>query len=146
MRKLILAALFLSGITAMAQDHNRKEGRGHIADFTPEQMATLQTKRMTLALDLTSDQQSKIQDMFTKNAAERKAKMEAHKARKEKGETLTDDEKFELENNRLDKAIALKEEMKSILNDQQYDKWAKMGEKKGNHKRGNYRKIRTKKK
>ena len=146
MRKLILASLFLSGITAMAQDHNRKEGRGYMADLSPEQMATLHTKRMTLALDLTEEQQSKIQDMFTKNAAERKAKMEAHKAKKEKGETLTDDEKFELENNRLDKAIAHKEEMKSVLNDEQYDKWVKMREKRGMHKKGKYRKTRAEKK
>ena len=146
MRKLILVALFLTGITAMAQDHGRKEGRGHMANLSPEQMATLRTKRMTLALDLTEEQQSKIQDMFTKNAAERKAKMEAHKVRKEKGETLTEDEKFELENSRLDKAIAQKEEMKSVLNDEQYDKWVKMLEKRGKHKRGKYRKTRAEKK
>ncbi|UWX54379.1 hypothetical protein NYZ99_15765 [Maribacter litopenaei] len=142
MKKVIMTAILLIGISAMAQDHNRKEGRGnrHMKDLTPEQMATLQTKRMTLALDLTEDQQSKIQALFTKNAAERKAKMEAHKARKESGETLTDDEKFALRNERLDQQIAQKEEMKSILDDTQYSKWEKMRQKRGKHRKGKDRK------
>lgn len=140
MRKLVLAALFLIGITAIAQEENRKKGRRHMANLTPEQMATLQTKRMTLALDLTEDQQSKIKAMFVKSAKERKAKMESHKAKKESGETLSDAEKFALQNERLDRQIAHKEEMKSILDDTQYTKWEKMREKMGKHKRGKDRK------
>lgn len=146
MRKLVLAALLLIGFSAMAQQQNREEGRRHLADFTPEQMATLQTKRMTLALDLTADQQSKIKEVFTKNAEERKAKMEGYKARKESGETLTDDEKFAMQNERLDRQIAHKEEMKAILDNAQYAKWEKMREKRGKHKKGKYRKKRAEKK
>lgn len=136
MRKLILAALLLIGITAMAQEKNRKEGRRHMTDFTPEQMATLQTKRMTLALDLTANQQSKLQEMFTKNATERKAMMEAHKARRESGESLSDEEKFAIQNERLDNQIAHKEEMKAILDDAQYTKWQKMRAKRAKHIKG----------
>ncbi|RRQ50695.1 hypothetical protein DZC72_09240 [Maribacter algicola] len=146
MRKVVLAALLLVGITAMAQEQNRKEGRRHMADLTPQQMATLQTKRMTLALDLTEDQQSKLQEMFAKNAAERKAKMEAHKARRESGESLSDDEKFALQNERLDNQIAHKEEMKAILDDAQYAKWEKIRAKRGKHAKGKDRKYRAEKK
>lgn len=146
MRKVVLAALLLVGITAMAQEQNRKEGRRQMADLTPEQMATLQTKRMTLALDLTEDQQSKIQEMFAKNAAERKAKMESYKASKERWETLSDDEKFALQNERLDKQIAHKEEMKSILNNEQYDKWENMRHKRGKHRKGQDRNHKSEKK
>lgn len=124
----------------MAQDHSRKEGRKHMQDLNPEQMATLQSKRMTLALDLTEAQQSKIKEMFAKNAEARKASMEEHKARKENGTTLTDDEKFALKNQRLDKQIAHKKEMKSILNDEQYAKWERMNHRKGMHKKGKHRK------
>ena len=145
MRKLVLAVLLLIGITAMAQEKNRKEGRRYMADFTPEQMATLQTKRMTLALGLTADQQSKIQAMFTKNAVERKAKMEAHKARRESGESLSDDEKFVLQNERLDTQIAHKEEMKAILDDAQYTKWEKMRAKRGKNAKGKDRQHRAEK-
>jgi hypothetical protein len=145
MRKLVLVALLFIGITAMAQEKNRKEGRRHMADFTPEQMATLQTKRMTLALDLTADQQSKLQEMFTKNVVERKAKMEAHKARRESGESLSDDEKFALQNERLDNQIAHKEEMKAILDDAQYAKWEKMRAKRGKHAKGKDRRLRAEK-
>lgn len=138
MRKLILAALFLTGITAMAQDHNRKEGRRQMQDLNPEQLATLQSKRMTLALDLTEGQQSKIKEMFAKNAEARKASMEEHKARKENGKELSDDEKFALKNERLDMQIAHKKEMKSILNDEQYAKWEKMNHRKGMHSKGKH--------
>ncbi|MDC6405160.1 MULTISPECIES: hypothetical protein [Maribacter] len=146
MRKLVLVALLLMGITAMAQEKNRKEGRRQMGDFTPEQMATLQTKRMTLALDLTADQQSKLQEMFTKNAAERKAKMEAHKARRESWESLSDDEKFALQNERLDNQIAHKKEMKAILDDTQYAKWEKMRAKRGKNAKGKERQHRAQKK
>ena len=146
MRKLVLVALLLIGFTARAQQQNREEGRRHMANLSPEQMATLQTKRMTLALDLTADQQSKIQEMFAKNAAERKSKMEDLKARKESGETLSDDEKFDMKNERLDNQIAHKEEMKTILDDAQYAKWEKMHAKRGKHKKGKARKHRSEKK
>lgn len=140
MRKLILVALLLSGITALAQDQDRKERREHMQNLSPEQMATLQTKRMTLALDLTDAQQSKVKNLFVKNAEERKAKMDAYKSKKESGAKLTDDEKFAMQNERLDKEIAHKKEMKSILNDEQYTKWKKMRHRKGMHKKGMHKK------
>ena len=134
MRKLILIALALVTIQVTAQDEQkelRKEGRKERAhkfqDFTPEEVAALHTKQMTLDLDLTEAQQRNIQKINLENAKARKAKMEAHKAKKEKGtsEKPTKEERLQRMNERLDHQIATKKKMKSVLNEVQYEKWSK---------------------
>jgi hypothetical protein len=82
MKKIVLAALLLTEIMATTQEREMK-------DVTPEQMATLQTKKMTLAIYLNETQQTKMKALFTANTEKRKAKMEEHKARKESGEKPT---------------------------------------------------------
>lgn len=127
MKKIIMAILVMAGISATAQDHNMKGKRGDMKDLTPVQIATLQTKKMTLALDLNESQQAKIKTILTEDATTRKAKMEERKANKEDGKkVLTADEKYAMQNERLDHQIARKEQMKSILNTDQYEKWVKM--------------------
>ena len=62
MKKIFITLLLLVGITAIAQRPEEKKGKERhkmMHDFTPEQVATLHTKKMTLALDLTTAQQSK---------------------------------------------------------------------------------------
>ncbi|SIQ93885.1 lysozyme family protein [Maribacter ulvicola] len=131
MKKLVMAILVMAGITATAQDHGRNEKRGDMRNLTSEQVATIQTKKMTLALDLNKSQQAKVKTILTEEAAVRKAKMEERIAHKKEGKkVLTADEKYAMQNARLDHQIARKEQMKSILNDEQFEKWEKM-----NHKR-----------
>ncbi|APQ16698.1 hypothetical protein [Maribacter hydrothermalis] len=128
MKKLIMAILIMAGISATAQDHTRKGNRGDMGDLTPEQVATLQTKKMTLALDLNESQQAKIKTILTEDAKARKSKMDARKIKKEEGEKKwSADEKYAMQNERLDHQIARKKEMKSILNQEQFEKWEKMG-------------------
>jgi hypothetical protein len=138
MKKLLMAILIMAGISAMAQDHNRKGNRDEMRDLTPEQVATLQTKKMTLALDLNESQQAKIKTILTEDAKARKSKMDARKLKKEEGEKkLSADEKYAMQNERLDHQIARKKEIKSILNQEQFEKWEKMGKrmKKSHHKK-----------
>jgi hypothetical protein len=127
MKKILMAILVMATISVTAQDHNMKGKRGNMKDLSPEQAATLQTKKMTLALDLNESQQSKIKTILNEDATARKAKMEERKANKEDGKkVLTADEKYAMQNERLDHQIARKEQMKSILNTDQYEKWVKM--------------------
>ncbi|WP_281541082.1 hypothetical protein [Maribacter aestuarii] len=133
MKKLVMIAFLLSGMMAMAQKEETKDRRHSMNDLSPEQIATLQTKKMTLALDLNEAQQAKMKSLFASNAAERKTKMEAHKARKESGEKMTSEERYSIQNERLDHQIALKKEMKALLNDDQYAKWEKMQHRRGKH-------------
>lgn len=140
MKKIIIATILLIGCIAMAQTNTSKErgARNGMKDLTAEQMATLQTKKMTLALDLTQVQQDQIKAIQLENAKSRKSKMEEHKAQKESGEKTkrTSEERYAMSNARLDAKIAQKEEMKSILSDTQYDKWEKMQNRKGKHRKG----------
>ncbi|MDF4203965.1 hypothetical protein PXD56_13410 [Maribacter sp. SA7] len=131
MKKLIMAILIMAGISATAQNHSMKGERGNMKDLTPEQIATLQTKKMTLVLDLNESQQAKIKTILTEDATARKEKMAERKANKEDGKkVLTADEKYAMQNERLDHQIARKAEMKSILNTDQYEKWVKMDSRK----------------
>jgi len=137
MKKVIVLVMLLVGITAMAQ-RGEKGNRGDFKDMSAEQMATLQTKKMTLELDLNEAQQAKIQALHLKNAQLRKAKMDERKAKMEKGEgnKPTSDERFAMRKERLDAAIAHKAELKKILTNEQFEKWGEMRQHKERHHKG----------
>lgn len=133
MKKLILLAVLAVSVQVFAQDAPKPERhRGERADkmmnLSAEEMATLQTKKMTLHLDLNASQQEQIQKINLENAKQRKAMMEARKAKREQGEKPTPEERYAMENARLDHQIAMKAKMKKILNDTQYQKWEKAHE------------------
>ena len=131
MKNLIVLATFLiSSITFGQESH--KEKRGHhqkgkmemMKDLSPEQIATLRTKKMTLALDLTKTQQNKMHAIHLEGAKARKEKME--KRRKNKGsekQKLSSEEKYKKVNTVLDKKIEIKSKVKSILTEEQFQKW-----------------------
>lgn len=137
MKNAALVFMLLIGMTVMAQ-----RGEGHhrdaMKDLTPEQAATLQTKRMTLALDLSQAQQSKIQALNLANAELRKSNMEERKSKNENGEVKkpTTEERYAMQNQRLDHQIAQKAEIKNILSEEQFEKWTKLKAKKSHHRRG----------
>lgn len=126
MKKIVVAMLLLASITAVAQRDDMRERAHHMKDFSESQIATLQTKKLTLALDLSEEQQRKITPLLAGQIATRKAKMEAQKARKQSEEKITTDEKYAMQLARLDGEIAHKQQMKSLLTDTQYRKWEKM--------------------
>lgn len=132
MKNAILVIMLLVGATSIAQQDGKPYGDGR-QELTPEQMATLQTKKMTLALDLTTAQQSQMQALNLENAKMRQAKMAELKAKKENGEMKerTSEERFAMQNERLDHQIAQKNKMKSILSQEQFEKWEKMDHRKG---------------
>ncbi|MBD1263087.1 DUF4890 domain-containing protein [Maribacter polysiphoniae] len=135
MKKVIVLIALIVGTTAMAQQ--RKDGkRNSMKDMTAEQMATLQTKKMTLDLDLTDAQQTKILALNLENAKKRKAKMEERQAMRNSGDRpkLTSEEKYAMQAERLDAAIAHKAALKKILNDDQYAKWEMTRKKGGDRK------------
>lgn len=131
MKKVILIAIALVAIQVSAQERNERPNRERGArmekmqDLTPEEMATLQTKKMTLQLDLNESQQRAVQKLNLQNATERKSRMKAHKAKKGSGtmEKPSKEERLKMMNEMLDHRIAMKAKMKSILNADQYTKW-----------------------
>lgn len=125
MKKLVglTVAVLLFSLTISAQQRQGRSNKG--SDFTPEQTATLMSKKMTLALDLDKNQETAVYSLMKENIAERQNAMTEIKKRKESGSKPTNDEKFNMQNNRLDKMIAHKTAMKKILTKDQFEKWEK---------------------
>jgi periplasmic protein CpxP/Spy len=134
MKKLVVIAIALASLQAIAQNHKgeqrkgeRKESVHKFNDFSPEQIATLKTKKMTLHLDLTEAQQRDIQRINIVNATERKAKMDSHRKMRESSTTgkPSKEDRFNMMNERLDKQIAHKKQMQAILSKEQFEKFEK---------------------
>ncbi|TBN00857.1 hypothetical protein EYD45_13605 [Hyunsoonleella flava] len=126
MKKLVLVVMTLCAIQITSAQGPNKGKKG--MDMSPEDMATLQTKKMTLALDLTDAQQEDIYEINLENAKLRKAHMAERKAKRESGEVQkpTKEQRLEMANKRLDHMIEVKAKMKNILNDEQYTRWERM--------------------
>lgn len=133
MKKLVLIALALITLQATAQakrtdgpQKERKDRAEQFQNLSAEDIATLQTKKMTLLLDLDASQQKEVQKLNLETATAMKAKMEARKAAKENGaERPSQEDRIKMMNERLDHQIAMKVKMKNILNEEQYAKWEK---------------------
>lgn len=133
MKKIVaIVALFVS-VTALAQQGNRGERFKKMMDATPEEMADIQTKRLTLALVLDDKQQKAVYDLQLTEAKERKAKWEERAAKMKDGEKPSEEARKAMREDRkanyetmLDKQIAHQEKMQDILNEKQFDQWRKM--------------------
>lgn len=128
MKKLILVAvMFLTTVTFAQQRGSGKMGKNAPKNqsefFTPEQQAELQLKRMTLHLDLTTKQQEEIKKIVLENAKKQAAKRTEMQAKRAEGKTPTAEERFQMQNQRLDNQIAMKAEMKKILSKEQMEIW-----------------------
>ena len=120
---ILLATAMTLGAFAQNPGSNMMIG---MKDFTPDQMATLQTKRLTIALDLSISQQKQILELNKKRAVDRKKNMEKMMSMRGQFRNMTADERFKLMNDRLDMQLAVKADMKRILSDKQFDEWRKM--------------------
>ena len=132
MKNVFLVASFLICFTSFAQGprgNNDRQPKPKMErpDYTPTQLAELQTKKLTLELDLDEKQQAKVFDLQLKVAKDR----EAHKIEKGPKDEMTDEDKFEKHSARLDSQIEYKNAMKSILNKDQFEKWEKTSENRG---------------
>lgn len=125
MKAIFISILLIGNLVGYAQHGHHHKG---LKDMSPEQVATLETKKLTLALELTEKQQAEIFQLEVANAEFRKAKHEEIKSIRKAGndEKPSTDEKYEFLNERLDRQIAHKENMKGILNKDQFEKWEKM--------------------
>jgi len=145
MKKLfVLALLILSGsVFAQRSKHHEAKKQHHkkefMKDLSAEQLATLKTKKMTLALDLNKGQQDKMYALCLAGVKDHRKQMEAHKKAMKKDEgkkpKLTSEEKFQRMNTQLDKKIALMNKVKSILTEEQFQKWQRLQKHAKNKKR-----------
>ncbi|MCK8480798.1 Spy/CpxP family protein refolding chaperone [Flavihalobacter algicola] len=101
-------------------------------NMSAEDQATIATKKLTLALDLTEKQQSQVKELMLEQAIHRKEKMAERAKMKSDTENdtklkveKTDEQKIKAVNERLDRQIETKQKMKAILTSEQYEKWEK---------------------
>jgi len=126
MKKLLVIALALFTFTGFAQQMNKERMNDRLTKrgkMDPEKRASIQTKRMALALDLSANQQSEVENALKNHFQEEQEKVSAQKKPKKE---LTEDERHQMLTEKLDAQIALKEKMKNILNEEQYAKYSKM--------------------
>ena len=126
---LIIAILSVGFATAQnirgQQNENRKEMRQKMMAMSAEQMADLKTKKLALALDLDSKQQQEVKKIQTQTIQNHKNMMKDKKDRAD----LTTEQIYKMKSDRLDAKIKTKQEMKRILNEEQYQTWVKMSRK-----------------
>lgn len=129
---LVLSLLFIVSFNSFSQ--NRKQLGNKLKSFSAEQIATLQTKKMTLSLDLNLKQQNEIFNVFLEEVKFKKIKRgEINERKNNSKEGLSSEEIFDMMNEKLDHQIALNNKMKTILNKDQFLVWQefKIREKRG---------------
>lgn len=143
MKKVFIFIMIVSCSYSFAQrgQHHRgleKNKKEFFENLSVEELATLRTKKMTLDLDLSEVQQDQIYAMTLKSVTDKRAK----RAEKEKSNSVefSEDEKYAKMLERLDAQIAHKNEMKTILNDEQFEKWERHSKRKHVKKRRKRRK------
>lgn len=127
MKKLLIITIIMAGLSVQAQRQGHHgPHKANMSDMTPEQIATLKTKRLDLRLGLNDEQQTKIMALELQQAQELKALMEERKNKEGATKEIGTDERFNRQNERLDRQLAYKEAMKNILTEEQYGHWEKI--------------------
>lgn len=127
MKHLLLIAIAFVTIQTNAQDHKKDQQRNHIEmmkKLSPEDRASIRTKRMTLELDLNAAQQTQVKKILLQEATEKQQNIESRQNTK-KGERkeVTQEDYVKHINNKLDHKIEMKSKMKKVLTPEQYKKW-----------------------
>lgn len=115
MKKLIIAALLVVGVSSFAQDNTDRPQR---SNMTPEQRTEQRIARMTKDLNLDAKQQEQIKQLYVDEAKNREARMAEMKDKKGQGrEMMTEQRK------------AMEGKMAAILTPEQLVKWKSNQEK-----------------
>lgn len=130
MKKWILAGLLLCGLSAAAQRmHREGHGRQQMQELTADETASLQSKQMTLALDLSAAQEQQLQKLLAKRNADRRAMREAHQ--KDTAAMADPHKRYERMSERLDREIAFRRELRNVLGESAYEQWKALHPQKG---------------
>jgi hypothetical protein len=140
MKKVIVAVLLVVGMTTFAQERGEKRER-----LTPEQKVELQIKKLKLDLDLNDKQTADIKKIVVEQVKKRDAKRAEFETKRAKDVKPTPEEMFQNKSQMLDEKIAMKAEMKKILNAEQYEKWQKIQAEKSENKKDIAKKMHSKK-
>ncbi|PQB05015.1 hypothetical protein [Aureitalea marina] len=126
MKTLVYLALALTTLIGWSQPvrgshDNRNPMKEKLAELSPEQLADLKTKKMTLQLDLDEKQQQQIHNFHLNQIQNRRQEIENGKKPKD----MTAYELYAFKSQQLDRQIAAKDQLRSILSEEQFDKLEK---------------------
>lgn len=151
MKSILKILILLFSLSVFAQQPPRQmdlergkqpnKGMHAMKDLTPEQEATLWTKKMTLELDLNKTQQDQMYALILGKTKKINLRME-----NKPKERPTKEEIYNMHISRLDEAIAMKESLKKILNDDQFDQWEMIKNKKSSKTKDTKKRSKMKKK
>lgn len=126
----IVAILIMVSAFAFAQHRPANKMHEHneammfeMLNLEPEQMATLQTKRLTFYLDLNENQQKSVKEIYIDVSKKRIAKL---KEIKELNQKPSEEFRYKLANERLDMMIEVKSKLKNILSLEQMNAWVQI--------------------
>ncbi len=130
MKKLLLTTLIAITVASVsvAQHAPRSGGMKMMQwhqkhNFTPEQLATLKAKKLTLALELTDKQQKELEKLFSE---EEKMMQKHHQKMKADQQAGKEVNRYEMMNEHMNLQIDHQRKIKNILNEDQHAKWSKM--------------------
>lgn len=143
MKTWILAMTMMAGMSMVAQApagkpfaHNRHE-RVQREHLTPQQRAELKSKQLTLKLDLSDKQQKEVERLLLTAENHKEEAFNQRTEARKAGVKPSDDERLAAKNRMLDARIAMKRELKKVLNIDQYAKLEKLQEER-KHDNGNF--------
>lgn len=135
MKKLLIITLALVTLNGFAQqkDHKRMNKQNHSElrkEMSPNDIAGLKTKQLTLKLDLTEAQQKEVhQVILEQSQTNEKLRSQRQLKSKDQKEKPSKEEMLKMKNDRLDQQIKMKRDMKAILSAEQYAKYESMNSK-----------------
>jgi len=124
MKNLLSIVVLVFAFTFTAQAQKKRGNMG--SKLTIEQQTTLAVKKMTLVLDLSDKQQEQIRPIIMSKIKNKNDFTEKRKAAKVNKQKPTSDEIFAIKIKQLDNQIMMKNSIKNILNEKQFDKFEKM--------------------
>lgn len=119
MKKLIIAAVLMIGMTSFAQEKPAGEKGHKVERLTPEQRNEKHLKKLTSELNLNEKQQKEVGAILAEQSAKREAK---HAERKKLDEAKRNERKAEMQANDA--------KIKAVLTPEQTKKWEELKAKK----------------
>lgn len=139
-KTLLLTTILLICSMTFAQPGPREEsgkrGKERMENLTPEQRADIKSKKLTLHLNLSDAQQKSARQIILDQEIKRDAWKKDKKASKE----LSEEEKFQKMEDRLNTEIEMKRKWKELLTEEQFERFEKMKFHRKRNKRGKDRK------
>lgn len=131
MKKLIIVALLLVGVSNFAQEANtpnNKKDKGSKEMKSPEQRNEALLNKMTTELNLDVNQQAQIKPIIAEQSVKREAMKAQQKANKENNVVPSDADKKAMRQKRMEEETAMDNKMKGILSSEQFVKYQVMQE------------------